>query len=235
MKMVKNTLARRAIAGLLGIGLLVGAMNFASAETNQDGPLRGCVDKSGRLRIVSNAGDCDTRKEHYVEWNKQGPSGPQGPQGEPGARGEPGPRGESGLQGEAGPQGEPGLQGEAGPQGEPGLQGEAGPQGEPGLQGEAGPAGAGLIGFHVVRGATERDGTDFKTLTVMCPEGEIATGGNASIGFVDGQYGVPYVFGGGPVNNTPPKGWFANATSKGTGGPPSGWSLVIDVICARPT
>lgn len=93
------------------------------------------------------------------------------------------------------------------------------------------PVGAGLTGFHVVRGTTASDGTDFKWLTVKCPTGEIATGGGALIGGVSNASGIPIIFGSGPAGT---QGWQANASSKSTGGPQK-WNLIIDVVCARPT
>lgn len=119
-----------------------------------------------------------------------------------------------------------------GPQGEPGVAGPRGPAGPQGPQGAQGLAGEGLTGFHTVRGYSDSDATNFKSLEVDCPPGEIATGGGASIGGMSSADNLlPVIYASGPRGYFP-TGWRALATSKGT---PSNqtWTLIIDVVCAR--
>jgi YVTN family beta-propeller protein len=45
----------------------------------------GCIDgKTQLLRMVSQASECDLKKEALIQWNNPGPQGPQGPQGSAG-------------------------------------------------------------------------------------------------------------------------------------------------------
>lgn len=77
--------------------------------------IHACVAKSsGAVRIVTDPGVCDTKREYATQWNIRGPVGPQGPQG---IQGIPGPQGEQGIQGPAGATGATGQPGPAGPAG----------------------------------------------------------------------------------------------------------------------
>lgn len=117
---------RRLLGSRLGVAVTTGAMvagvmgittAYADGENTT---VHACVSKKdGSVRIVADAGACNTKAEYAAQWNIQGPAGPQGL---PGETGETGPQGETGP---AGPQGAPGEQGPVGPQG---PQGETGPQ-----------------------------------------------------------------------------------------------------------
>jgi hypothetical protein len=125
------------LLGGLALALVTGGVAVAGLRDGGD-VIRGCYhERSGNLRIVSDADDC-RRSEEAISWNRRGPQGPPGPRGATGPQGPAGPEGDTGPQGPAGP---PGAQGETGPQGPPGQQGETGPQGPPGPQGDQGPAG----------------------------------------------------------------------------------------------
>ena len=87
-------------------------------------------EQSGITRIVTSESDCNP-KEHFVQWNEQGPQGPTGPQGETGLAGPTGPQGDTGPEGPMGPQGP------AGPKGDTGATGPAGPMGPKGDPGDA--------------------------------------------------------------------------------------------------
>ncbi len=110
------------VLGLFVVCLFVLAFGatWAAADADDDGVIHACIKRTGKLRIVDSADDCEKR-EAYLAWNLRGRRGKTGAQGEPGPQGEVGLQGERGPQGEQGPQGESGSQGEPGPQGEPGL------------------------------------------------------------------------------------------------------------------
>jgi hypothetical protein len=123
-----------------------------------DGQLQGCyATKTGDLRVVADAAECDSKSETAISWAQTGPagaSGPAGATGAPGPKGDPGPQGEPGAAGEQGPRGErgpAGSDGQPGSQGEPGEQGPQGERGEPGPQGEKGDPGPPLASLESLR------------------------------------------------------------------------------------
>ena len=76
----------RVIQGLVALIGISGFVFSASADT-----INGCVkQKSGKLRIVGDPGQC-TDREASVSWGSDGSQGPVGPQGIQGPQGEAGP------------------------------------------------------------------------------------------------------------------------------------------------
>lgn len=76
----------------IAMGLIVALLGVTSIQSfAEDNVIYGCIDKTGKLRIVSDPNGCNLKKETSIPWNQ---TGLQGPPGEPG---EPGPAGEDGL------------------------------------------------------------------------------------------------------------------------------------------
>jgi hypothetical protein len=105
----------------------------------------------------------------------------------PGPRGDAGPQGPQGVSGPQGPQGDPGA---TGAQGSPGRQGLQGPQGLVGRQGPAGTPGAqGPPGPTSLPTTTRRQTftappNGFAVGNVICPPGQVATGGGVDPGIL---------------------------------------------------
>ncbi len=73
---MKHSLMRR--LGIGGVMLLVASAALAKDSASvASGVIHGCVDASGRLRIVRSERDC-RRDEAALSWQEQGPIGPQG-------------------------------------------------------------------------------------------------------------------------------------------------------------
>jgi hypothetical protein len=75
---------RNAVAGVLTLTLVV-------AHANADGPIYGCANSRGRVRLITTSPPTSRGTETPVSWNQQGPPGPPGPKGDPGQQGPPGP------------------------------------------------------------------------------------------------------------------------------------------------
>jgi hypothetical protein len=142
MVMASSTKTTSLAAASAVLALAVGGGAFASAQGESgsapDGEIKACVTKkSGRLRLVDDASDCN-RRERFVSWSTTGSpgppgaQGPAGPAGEPGAAGPQGPAGPAGADGADGENGAPGERGPAGADGQDGQDGPAGPPGPPG-------------------------------------------------------------------------------------------------------
>ena len=72
--------------------IIILAVCLAPLAANAD-TIIGCVhQKSGKLRLVADAGQCKAGKEAVVTWSSEGPPGPQGEQGPPGEEGTTSPR-----------------------------------------------------------------------------------------------------------------------------------------------
>ncbi|HEX2879545.1 MAG TPA: type VI secretion system tube protein Hcp [Polyangiaceae bacterium] len=118
--LIKSTRARRTAAGVVGLATLGGAGAFAAAAIGDDGEIRGCYDRHGRLRVLASSNDGCNRDEQAISWNKVGPqgpiglTGPEGPQGDVGPQGPKGDTGPQGAQGDIGPQGPAGQDGRDG-------------------------------------------------------------------------------------------------------------------------
>ena len=134
---------------------VAGAALLQAASTSPD-TILGCVDKEGKLRLLSHPAPEDSgdessggegksegcrKNEVEIQWSIQGPEGPQGLQGYEGPQGPEGQQGYEGPQGDEGPQGPEGSQGNEGPQGDEGAQGPEGQQGDEGAKGPEGTQG----------------------------------------------------------------------------------------------
>ena len=112
---------------------VAGAALLQAASTSPD-TILGCVDKEGKLRLLSHPAPEDSgdessggegksegcrKNEVEIQWSIQGPEGPQGLQGYEGPQGPGGPQGDEGARGPEGAQGPPGSQGPPGPPGDP--------------------------------------------------------------------------------------------------------------------
>jgi hypothetical protein len=182
----------------------------------------------------------------------QGLKGDKGDKGDTGAQGTQGPQG---LKGDTGAQGLQGLKGDTGDQGVAGANGTScvnpdgsltstlcrGPKGDTGATGAAGPQGqrgpAGATGFHIVSAssATVSGGFGaFASAEADCPNGEIATGGGASLFnvVVDFQNNsVSMLISNYPVPGSgTPFGWKGTATGSATFTQPFG--VTAYAICA---
>ena len=126
MRSLSRILHSRVAVAVTAAAVAGGLFATTSAMASHDADtLHGCYsNKTGDLRVVLSASECDPKHESAIEWNRQGPTGAQGPAGPSGAVGAAGPTGPAGP---AGPQGVPGPAGAIGPQG------PAGPQGAPAL------------------------------------------------------------------------------------------------------
>ncbi|HET8739984.1 MAG TPA: hypothetical protein VFO17_09655 [Acidimicrobiia bacterium] len=91
-----------------------------------------------------------------------------------------GPQGLQGEKGDTGATGPQGLQGEKGEKGDKGDKGETGPQGPAGPQGPKGDKGDSGVSF-TVRTGSEVSGSDVKTTSASCQQGETAIGGGGRI------------------------------------------------------
>ena len=125
------------------VALVMATSGFAvAAIPGSDGRIVGCFHKrTGALRVVDAARQCNRRTERVLSWNQEGAPGTAGVPGRDGAAGErgaAGPQGPKGETGAAGPKGDTGARGPEGPQGIPGTAAE---RGDPGPQGPAGPEG----------------------------------------------------------------------------------------------
>lgn len=79
------------IAGAVATAALIGGVSWAVGASD---PLYACVTtKSGAIRMVSAATNCNSRTETKLTWNVQGPQGPAGAVGAPGPQGPVGPAG----------------------------------------------------------------------------------------------------------------------------------------------
>jgi hypothetical protein len=101
----------------IATGAILLFLVVTSLQSYAEDLIYGCVDKTGKLRIVSGSGECE-RKETEIYWNEQGPKGDKGDTGDTGTPGEQGPQGEKGLTGDKGDTGATGPQGIQGPPGE---------------------------------------------------------------------------------------------------------------------
>ena len=112
---------------------VAGAALLQAASTSPD-TILGCVDKEGKLRLLSHPAPEDSgdessggegksegcrKNEVEIQWSIQGPEGPQGLQGYEGPQGPGGPQGNEGARGPEGAQGPPGSQGPPGPPEDP--------------------------------------------------------------------------------------------------------------------
>ena len=143
----------RILGAVLAFGLVmaVGVSLAAIHAPANEGLIHACKSKeTGKLRVVSNAGQC-RRGEQYLSWNIRGPQGPAGLQGVAG------PAGADGAAGPAGPQG---------PQGPAGPEGPAGPKGEKGDNGEKGDSGSALASFDALEGLGCTLGTEAGSIQI---------------------------------------------------------------------
>ena len=125
--------------------------------------------------------------------------------------------------------------GPEGPIGPTGPKGDPGEPGEPGLQGPKGdPGGFGPV--NIYRASSASDSLAFKDATVYCPEGQVATGGGATLGGsrqADGLWNVtiresiPYYVDGGY-----PGAWHALGIETTEVDFSENWTLHVYVICA---
>jgi hypothetical protein len=202
-----------AVFGLLLVGAVGG---LASAHGGDANRIHGCYktepDSPGFVRIVGPNDTCK-KNETAIDWDIIGPAGPQGPAGPAGPEGLQGPAGDDGKQGPAGP---------SGPQGPAGAQGPAGPQGPPG------PQGPGLTGLQVAEELSQLNSDDDKTILVLCPVGEHALGGGATIG---GPSSVALTVSDFYWEDAGARvGWVARASETVSTGAP--WVLVAHALCA---
>jgi hypothetical protein len=226
-----------AVFGLFLVGTVGG---LASAHGGDANRIHGCYktepDSPGFVRIVGPNDTCK-KNETAIDWDITGPAGPQGPAGPAGPAGPEGlqgPAGADGKEGPAGPagpegpQGLPGDDGKQGPAGPSGPQGPAGSQGPAGPQGPPGPQGPGLTGLQVAEELSQLNSDDDKTILVLCPVGEHALGGGATIG---GPSSVALTVSDFYWDDAGARvGWVARASETVSTGAP--WVLVAHALCA---
>ena len=69
------------IAVVLLLAAVAGGASWATAQLQQDDPVKACVAvQTGLARIVADATECRAN-ERYLEWNREGVAGPPGPPG----------------------------------------------------------------------------------------------------------------------------------------------------------
>lgn len=152
-----------------------------------------------------------------------GPQGPAGPAGATGQQGLAGPAGPQGLTGAQGPAGPSGPVGSVGPRGADGVPGPAGPQGPIGPQGPAGSIGTlSVFTVHTHRAWTEGD--DWVTVSVVCPEGSVRTGGSAVIRGYDFESSSP--------TNDAFQGWIATGLTRAFPSAVANW-IDVYAVCLR--
>jgi hypothetical protein len=134
------------IAGVVGLGVVNGLVNYASSNNDKPKTEKVVVEVPGPKGNSGPQGEKGSQGSQGPI-GETGPQGPQGIQGLPGSPGEAGASGLQGLPGDIGAQGPSGANGEIGLPGPKGIQGDVGPQGETGLTGPQGPQGeTGLTG-----------------------------------------------------------------------------------------
>jgi hypothetical protein len=220
-----------AVVALFGL-LLVGTVGgLASAHGGDANRIHGCFktepDSPGFVRIVGPNDTCK-KNETAIDWDITGPAGPAGPPGPAGPAGPAGPEGPQGPQGPAGADGKEGPAGPAGPEGPQGLPGSDGKEGPAGPQGPPGPQGPGLTGLQVAEELSQLNSDDDKTILVLCPSGEHALGGGATIG---GPSSVALTVSDFYWDDAGTRvGWVARASETVSTGAP--WVLVAHALCA---
>ncbi|MFD7879569.1 hypothetical protein ACFV5G_36705 [Streptomyces sp. NPDC059766] len=195
--------------------IVVTSADFALARDVQrsyiaeDGTIQGCVNATGRLRLVQPDSACRDG-EDSVTWNRTGSHGSAGPKGDKGDVGEKGEQGASGLQGE---------------------KGEAGVKGDKGDTGAQGPAGAnGVAGVHVVTVTKDVAVLDMVDVEARCPDGEVATGGGWYLpGSTAQSYGAT-LHSNPIVSGTTPIGWTVGFMN---GGYDPAYTAAVYAICAK--
>ena len=150
-------------AGLVAALVLAGGVGQAMAADTASPQIRGCVGKSGALRVLAVGEQCKDG-ERPLTWAIQGDPGPVGPAGP------------------AGPQGPVGPQGSQGPAGPEGQQGPQGPQGPEGPQGPASPAPVLGPAYATHSVLSSEFPTGEVVATAMCPAGYTLTGGGFDLG-----------------------------------------------------
>ncbi|MFT4010047.1 MAG: hypothetical protein QM655_08400 [Nocardioidaceae bacterium] len=208
-----SSISRLLIGAAAALVAIVFAVTMSGSLTATNSVLvSACYTASnGDVRVVSADSACK-QSEVKIVWRKRGKAGPTGETGAQGLQGLPGLPGVQGARGPRGPVGAQGLPGEDGADGATGAQGPQGDQGIQGLQGETGATGAtGAQGATGEKGATGDKGekgdtgpagptgpsgvantvvktsTDNSTtVTVMCDDGQVATGGGGTA--PEGQY-----------------------------------------------
>ncbi|MFJ3310309.1 hypothetical protein ACIPSA_46430 [Streptomyces sp. NPDC086549] len=208
------TFIRRAVAAAAAasVVIVVTSADFALAKDAQqsyiaeDGTIQGCVNASGRLRLVEPDSACRDG-EDSVTWNRTGPQGPVGPKGDKGDKGD------------------------AGEKGEKGEKGESGAKGDKGDTGAQGPAGVdGVAGAHVVTATKDVAVLDMVDVEARCPDGEIATGGGWYLpGSTAQSYGAA-LHSNPIVSGTTPVGWTAGFMN---GGYEPHYTATVYAICAK--
>lgn len=205
----------RTIGAVAGAIVVVTSGIAYATIPGPNGVISACYLKSGgALRVIDASTTSCKATEQAISWNQQGVPGPTGPAGPPGP---------------AGADGADGADGTAGP---PGPAGPAGPVGPAGPEGPAGPAGGvGTFSTEIDYSAT--DGSDTKSMIIVCPDNGIATGGGGEV--VNNSGVVPAaIYASRPYTlvNGVPHAWQVKARE--TGLTTATWQLTVFAICVSP-